>query len=377
MKTLVKVLCSVLLILSSGFTDDNEQSSSHKIQDDTRTLQALLTSGEAKLPKGKTYNVSSGLVLTKSIDLNGDIINYTGSAGVCIRIPNQNVTLQNGKITGTWDDQSPNSTVGPTGILLTADNCTISHLRVAKFATYGICITSHDKPAITGCHLSEIGYIGIYYTADGARPTIGGQITKDTVDRSTISPGSIHMPAISIRGQTVGMKATTSGWTIANNVIKKPLNPTDWAAECLEVRAMGNSMIADNTFIGGSIATSLVRSTGMTLARNNISNAQLEGIEVADCTEIASANNTITGGIGLGFLFDGPVGSKGTTSTGDKISGIGKDCIQTFAGTQNLKIVNSILVAANGAKALNLLGSSGVTITGSTITGENTSKTAV
>ena len=337
--------------------------------DDTALVQGMITNGTA-FPAGKTFTVSASLTVNKSINFNGDIINYTGTAGGCLLIKAAGVVIQNGTINGTL---TPTTTFtagsGPSGITIYADNVTITKMTIQNITNYGIVVSgARNKPVITYNTILNTGYIGFFYDSEAA--TIGGTVTNNVINRGQLAPAAVHQPAIAIRAVGSGTTPVTTGWNIAYNAIVMPLNPTDWTAECIEVRTVANSTITGNVFNQSTIGVSMVRCDGVTVSSNKFANVQLEAIEVADSNNSICSNNTITGG-GLGYIFDGPVGSNNTTITGDHISGTTKDCIQAVAGTKNIKIVNAVLSASTGAKALNLLGTTGVTVTGTTMTGNN------
>lgn len=345
--------------------------------DDTAIVQSMIKAGTA-FPAGKTYTVGSSLTVNASVNFNGSIINYTGAAGGCLLVQTAGVVVQNGTIQGTFTPTAAiTAGTGPSGITIYADNVTVTKMTIKNITNYGIVVSgARNKPVITYNNILNTGYISFFYDSEAA--TTGGTFSNNVIDRSQIPPASVHQPAIAIRGAGAGTSPVTTGWTIANNTISMPLNPTDWSSEGIEVRATTNSIVTGNTFNQSTISISLVRCTGVTVSGNKCNNAQLEGIEIADSNNSICSNNVITGGIGLGYLIDGPVGSNGTTITGDIISGTAKDCIQAVAHSQNIKIVNATLTAGTNAKALNLAGTTGVTVTGTTINGNNSAgQTAV
>lgn len=335
--------------------------------DDTAAVQALITAGSA-FPVGKTYTVSSSLTVNKSVNFNGDVINYTATAGGCLLIQTAGVVVQNGTIQGTFSATATfTAGTGPSGIVIYADNVTVTKMTIQNITNYGIVVSgARAKPMITYDNIINTGYVGFYYDSEAA--TTGGSFSNNVVNRSLIPAATVHQPAVAIRGAVQGTATLTTGWTIANNTISMPLKPTDQSAACLEVRAGNACTVTGNVFNQSTIGTSLVRSTGTTVSNNKYTNVSLESIEVADSNGSICSGNIITGG-GLGYIFDGFVGSNNTTITGDQITGTTLDCIQAVTGAQGIKIVNAVLAAPTGAKALNLTGTNGVTVTGATISG--------
>src|SRR3569832_1449185 len=356
-KRLALPILALLLIPAFSFADD------------TALVQGMITNGTA-FPAVKTYTDSTSLIVNKSVNFNGDVINYTGTAGGCLKIQTAGVTVQNGTITGTWVTTAANNPAGASGIVIYADNVTVTKMTIQNLSIYGIVVSgARNNPIITYNKILNTGYIGFYYDAEGA--TTGGNFSFNIVDRSGIPPTAVHQLAIGIRGNSNATTPVSTGWVFTNNTVTMPLNPTDWTAECIEIRALVNAYISNNTFNNSSIGVSLYRSTGTIVANNKFNNAQLEAIEVNDCYTTACTTNIITGGVGNGYLFDGTAGSDGTTITGDVISGTKGDCIHTTAGTKNVKILNARLTATNGTTPISLLGTTGVTVTGTIMTGDN------
>ena len=246
--------------------------------DDTALVQGLITNGTA-FPAGKTYTVSSSLIVNKSVNFNGDIINYTGTAGGCLLIKTAGVVVQNGLILGTF---SPTATftagTGPSGIVIYADNVTVTKMNIKNITNYGIVVSgARVKPIITYNNIINTGYIGFYYDSEAA--TAGGSFSNNVVNRSLIPAATVHQPAVAIRGSVQGTTNLTTGWTIANNTISMPLKPTDQSAACLEVRAGSGCTVTGNVFNQSTIGTSLVRSTGTIVSYNKMMKVALGAAE--------------------------------------------------------------------------------------------------
>ncbi|HWD89482.1 MAG TPA: right-handed parallel beta-helix repeat-containing protein [Mucilaginibacter sp.] len=361
--TILAGKCLALLLLGALLTPE------FTYADDSATVQAMINAGTA-FPAGKTYTVSISLLVNKNVNFNGDIINWAGTAGGCLKIQTAGVIVQNGTITGTWTPTGAYNNAGPSGIVIYADNVTVSKMTIQNVTAYGIVVSgARNNPIITYNKIVNCGYICFYYDSEAA--TTGGTFSFNTCDRSQIPPANVHELAVGIRAVSSGTTPLTTGWTVNNNTITMPLNPTDWTAECIEVRTVANCVISGNTFNQSSIGVSIARSSGVTVTNNKFSGAQLEAIEIEDSKNTATNNNIIAGGIGIGILLDGAVGSSNTTITGDNISGMAKDCIQSVAGTNTVKVINAKLSAGTNAKAFNLIGTTGVTVTGTTMTGNS------
>lgn len=362
-KTMAIPVLAVLLVPVSGYADD------------TAALQALLTGGATSFPAGHTYNISGSLTVTHSLNLNGDIINNTSTAGATLKLMAAGITLTNGTLNGTWTSTMANNTSGTSGVGIYAANISVTNIKINNFPNYGIVTGgNYSGLVITGNTITNVGYVGFYYDSEGA--STGGVFSNNTIDRSQIPPASVHQLAVGIRGsQTSG--ALTTGWTISNNVIKMPSMPTDISAECMELKYMTNSTATNNTCIGGSISISNVRSTGLTISGNKLSGSELESIEFADCSTSASTGNTITVTAGDGILLDGAVGSNGIVLTNDIVSGATKACVHAYSGTQNLTITGCTLTTGTGSQAVNLQKSNMVKISNTAFNGNGAGSLAV
>lgn len=345
--------------------------------DDTQALQMLLAAGPVTLPAGHaTYNISNNLNVTYNLNLNGNVINMNGSTGAALKIRNPNVTVSNGKITGTWTAALAGNPNGASGISIYANNCTVTKMVISNLSAYGIAVGgAYINPTITYNTITQVGYIAFFYDPETV-PGVGGTFSYNIVDRSMLPPSTVQQIAVGIRGSTAGTNMTTN-WSIVGNVIKMPSLPTSNAAECMEIRTMGNSVVSGNTFIGGSIGASAVRCTGVAINSNKFSSSQLEAIEFANCIGSSSNTNTITSSAGDGILIDGAPASTNITITGDVISGTAGSPIHAFKGTQGVIITGCNLSVGSNAKAINLQGTTGVNIANTTFKANGTGSLVV
>src|SRR5579872_7441479 len=337
--------------------------------DDTAALQALLTAGPVTLPAGHApYAVSGSLNVTYSFNLNGNTINSTVASGGTLKLKNPGITVSNGILTGTWTAAVAGNPNGASGIAIYANNCTVTKMVISTLSAYGIAVAgAYVKPTITYNNITQVGYIAFFYDPETVAG-VGGTFSYNTVDRSMLPPATVLQIAVGIRGSTAGTNMTTN-WSIVGNVIKMPLSPASDAAECMEIRTMGSSVVSGNTFNGGSIGASAVRCTGIAITSNKFSSSQKEAIEFANCTSSSSNTNTITSSMGDGILIDGSPASSGITINGDIISGATNSCIHTYTGTSNVTISGCNLTATANGKAVNLQGTNLVNITNTALKG--------
>ena len=343
--------------------------------DDTYTLQNQLNAGNVTLTAGRIYNVSS-LKITHALNLNGATLNVTSTSGYPIRLSGYGASIKNGTVKGKWTVSQPINAYGATGLYISADNCSITGLTISGFASYGILAGAVNKPYVDHCVIKNIGYLGFYFDAE-TKLTSGGVFTHNIVDMSNVPASTVSESAVAIRGSSNNASITTSGWTVSANTIKMPYKPSNWDAECLEVRNMINSTISANTFTNGSIGCSVVRSSDVSVTWNQFSGSTEEALEFADCKSSSSQNNTITSSLGVGILVDGATGCTGISSSNDKISGTAAECVQAYYNTSYLVISGGTFTPGANQKAINLQHTNQVKITNTTFRGNGTASMAI
>ena len=373
-------LCMVLGVgvYSCKKSADTGNSNVVLVANDTQTIQSQLDAGNVTLTAGKTYHIT-GLKLTHSLDLNGATLNLTttnpNSFALTISAPGVQVT--NGTITGTWNNQNPGNPSGYGGMIILASKCSVSHVNISAFSSYGIYAGTVDSTSVTYSNISNTGYIGFFFNA-GATSTSGGIFSYNTVDRSMLAPASVQQMAIGIRGSPLNSAVTTTGWVISNNNIKMPVNPADLSAQGMELRRCNNALIENNTLSSGSIGISMVDCSNNMVKANTCNNVSQEGIEYANCIACTGQNNVISGSGQVGELIDGDIGSTNIQITGDKISGTVHECIQGFYKTQNLTISGCTLSTSSpDSFAINLQKSNLVKVINCDINGNGIGYSAI
>jgi parallel beta-helix repeat protein len=338
--------------------------------DDTAALQALLNAGPVTLPSGHTYNVT-GLTVNFNLNMNGDVINFTPLTGAAMRLQKPNITLSNGTIKGTWVPTG-SVTSAYSGIGIFGSNTTITNMVIENIQGYGIvCSGALNGLVITNNHIINTSFIAFYFDAESA-VTTGGTFSGNTIDKSAIPIANAHQLAVGIRGSSTNGTVTT-GWTIANNVIKMPVplagQAVDATAECMELRYITNTTVSGNTLSGGSMGVSIIETSGMKMIGNKFSGSSLQAAELGDAKGMVCQNNVVTSCLGVGYLFDGSVGSNGVTMTNDNISGTKNACIETTKGTQNLTLTGCTLTAGAGSPSMNLQATNAVSLVNTTLKG--------
>lgn len=274
----------------------------HMPADDTAALQAQLDAGNLTLPAGHSNYTVTSLTVNHTFDLNGNTIVSTATGGAVIRLNSKGATIKNGTIKGQWDYNTAYNTMGAYGIYIRSDSCTVYNMHITQFPAYGITCAAVNKPYVTYCTIDKTGYIGFYYDPEAI--TVGGVFSNNLVDRSMLPASTVQQLAVGIRGSTNTGK-TSTGWDISNNTIRMPVNPTSWAAECIEIRNLVYGTCNNNSLHGGSIGLSVVRCSNFNSSFNKAVKGQLEGIEYASsfaCTDNFSvADSSLSNGI----LVDG------------------------------------------------------------------------
>ena len=348
---------------------------SYKYQDDdTIMLQNMLDNGDVMLPAGRSYNVTS-LTVNHKLNLNGDTINMITTTGVAIKMTADGASIANGTIKGQWDPVTrENIDRGSSAILINNDNCIINKVHITGFSAYGIITGGpFNKPVITNNFIEKTGYISFFFDAE-SKVTVGGIFSNNVIDRSMLPPETVKELAVGIRGSTKN-GVTTSNWTISRNIIKMPLIPKDWTAECIEIRHCTNCNITNNKLVGGSIGLSVVVSPNALLSHNQTLRSKLQGIEICESHYSIVKNNSVNGSKQEGILIDGDAGSNNVQLINDTIKNTDQACIHAYLKTKNLLISNCVLNARG--KGIELQNSSMVTIRNNKIHGEDTATTAV
>jgi len=360
---------------SSAFSKD-AMIANATTSDDTYTLQKQLNAGNVTLTAGRVYNVSS-LSIYHALNMNGATIYVTTKYGYPVRMSGYGASITNGTIKGSWTtSQAADPSNGAAGLWITADKCSVSHVTISGFSSYGIIVAAVNYPSVTYSVIKNVGYLGFYFDAE-TKYTSGGVFSHNTVDMSALSASSVSESGIAVRGSSNNPAIITSNWAINANTIKMPYKPSNWNAEGIEVRYMTNSTISANTFINGSIGCSVVRSSGITVSWNHFSGSTEEALEFADSKSSYSQNNTITSSGGVGILVDGSYGSNGITLSGDRISGTVKECIHAYTNTYNLTVSGCNLTAGYNAKAINLQATNQVKIQNTIFSGNGIATMAV
>jgi parallel beta-helix repeat protein len=373
------LLCMVLAIFmySCKKSGSNDGGNLTIISNDTQSLQSQLDAGDVTLVSGKTYHVT-GLNVTHSLNLNGATINlYSTNPTYALNLSAPGVQVSNGTITGQWINHEQGDPGGYGGIVITASNCSVSHVNISSFSAYGINVGPVDSTSVTYSTISNTGYIGFFYDS-GNVSTSGGNFSNNTVDRSMLPPATIQQMAIGIRSSPSNSNAVVSGWVISNNTIKMPVNPTDLSAQAIELMYCNNLLIENNTISSGSIGISLVHCLNTTVKANTCSDISQEGIEYADSQSCTGQNNVISGSGNVGELIDGSVGSSNIQITGDKISGTAQECIQSYFQTQNLTISGcNLSILASNTYAIHLQESNLVKVVNCNINGKGIGNAAI
>lgn len=347
------------------------------VSDDTWALQSQLNAGNVTLTAGKTYHVT-GLTVKHALNMNGATIVMSSTwYGFAITMNADGASVTNGTLTGLWNNATYGNPSGYSGIYILGNHCSVSHVNVSSFSAYGIVVGPVNSPSVTYCNISNTGYIGYFYDAE-SKSTTGGTFSNNVVDRSMVPASTITQMAVGIRGSVGNANVTAANWNITNNTIKMPSNPTDWTAECAEIRYCNNSYVANNVTTAGSIGLSMVFCTGDVLQSNTTAGAKLEGIEFADSKNCKTWNNIIPSSLGVGILLDGGNGCNGIQLNGDNISGTIQECIHAYKKTQNVTIYGANLTSATkGTFGINLQNSTAVKIQNSKLNGNGVGNIAV
>jgi|GEM_PF-4554563 hypothetical protein len=329
------------------------------LPDNTSYVQNIInTSGT--LPAA-SY-VCTNLTITHSFNMHGSTINITGT-GVGMLMNVSGCTLSNGTIVGNSDNTSSNQSA----ISMVAANTTVSGVTISRFGQYAVTGGLYSNEVVTGCTISDIGYLGISMISNSGAVT-GIQITNNVVDRS-MQPTSVPQPAVILRCFAPG---TNTGGIISGDTIKMPINPVPAAAEICEVSGCLKVSAHNNVVSGGTIGFSIVgASNGTQLYNNKYANQRDYGIECGGSINCKFNNETISSGR-IGIIFDGGYLTTADTLSNTTISGCTSFPIQLYTALTNGIVLNNLTVTTITQAILIQNGAAGLTINNSTFAGNNT-----
>lgn len=331
--------------------------------DDTNALNALLAAGNTTLPTGHApYSVSGVLNVAHNFNLNGNVINFTGTSFELLTT-NPNVTISGGTLQGSSD----NTTSNQSAIQINTPGVTVTGMTIKRFGQYGIT-TANPSTSITNNNVSDIGYIAISdVTSTGANTGI--VISGNTIDRSMQPSPSVPQPAIIVKNFALG---TQTGTVVSGNIITMPVNPSVAAADIIQFTNSLNAKFHDNVCTGGSIGCSAVGGTNNFQCFNNtFTNQNNEAIECGDLLNSNFHNNNITSGK-IGMLFDGGSLCTLDTLSNTTMSGLTGVPIQFFQPNVHGITVNSVTASTVTNAILVSQGAYGININNSSFTGNNT-----
>lgn len=292
--------------------------------DDTALVQSYVASGN--LPT-RTYNCSGTILLTHSLNLHGSIVNYTSLTGHAWNFTGNNLKIYNGTING------PNATQNPSGALGIYNGSfahdTVDNVTVTNFPNYGIIYINCNYPVVTNCHISYIGYVGVYFNPSSSIST-GGVFENNTINRADQPPTTVSQPALLVRGVSDSLQITY--YSIHDNIFIMPVSPTSKAAECFEIRNTAHCKIYNNSFQNGSIGLSTAYSFYLTAYNNVMTGQNQEGLELGNTANSNAHNNRIFSQLNVGALLDGLAGdpTQFDTLKNNKIYGCGSFPVQLY-----------------------------------------------
>jgi hypothetical protein len=287
------------LILLSSFKLDNFYDILRPV-DDTASLQASITAGDYNMPANHTYHISGNINITHNLKGSGnDTVYYTWPSGKAFTMNTAGKKVSNFVLIGPND---ATSTTGANGIFVIADNCTVDLMKIRRWNGNGVLATSGNNLVVTRSTIADCAYTCIFAVPNAS--LIGGTISLDTLDKSMYSPSFISQAALQIKKDALN---AYGGWTVNNNLIKMPVNPTDPgnSEECMEIRNFPRSNIFNNTMVNGTIGISVVAGDYTKVNGNYCTGQKLEAIEFANSNHCYSNANKLRKSVMFGYLLDG------------------------------------------------------------------------
>ncbi|MGZ4000141.1 MAG: hypothetical protein ACXVIY_05915 [Mucilaginibacter sp.] len=337
--------------------------------DDTAHLDSLIAAGNTVLPTGHNYNISSpGLHLLHNLTVPaGDTITYTSSTNKAINMATAGKKfICLGLLRGTSATNNPSGNIG---VYITADNDTVTLSNITRFTAYGILISSCEHHEILSNIVTNIGYIPIFYQTTGANFN-GGKIHYNVVDNSMQAPSAPTEGAIMC--QSVDTAHRVIGEIVEYNTIRMPINPTNLAAECCEMRKCDFSSFNYNTCIGGSIGISLGYCRWFSIMVNFCQGQSAEGIEIGDSMRTFAYTNRVNNQLALGIRVDGHTGAGSYFNNlfGNVITGCKNYAIEIDPFVNYTEITGGQI--STGTSAINIYQSTGVRLNNITFTSTST-----
>lgn len=336
--------------------------------DDTATVQAAISAGS--ITHG-TYNISSpGITVSHNFNGNGSTFNYTSSTGSAFIMSSTGKKLSNCILVGPGDASNPS---GVKGVHITADNDTLTLMKISAFTAYGVESDNVNSPVVTYSNISDIGYVGMAFNSTSSA-VHGGKLFSDTIDRSAISAGTITQAGLQIRGAPGYISRR---WSVSYLRIIMPTSPTDITAECYEHRYGDTSTIDHMTCIGGSIGVSVVRNNFVRVTNSTLTGQSQEGIEYADSNNGYAGGNSISGQLQDGYLGDGGTGAITDTLYNNTINGCARYPVYLHTGSNSIFMSANNITSTSAFASIRLLGAYGVTEVNDTLLGSSTGSYAV
>jgi|GEM_PF-1878549 len=339
--------------------------------DDTADLQSLLNKGNVTLPAGHApYNITR-INLFHSLNLNGNTIICNVKQYASILMHTKGIKLSNGEVVGLSDQIDPS---GSSAVELNGDNDTVDHVYIHKFMAYAIIGGDGNYPIVTNNKLVDIGYSCMFIVSN-KYSIHGGLVANNLFDRAMLDPQTVTECALMLRG---GVNLSSSGWSVHDNVFKMPLSPKDITSECFEHRRAPNSVIYNNTCIGGSIGISIVNADHVQTYQNKCSQQHEEGIEYANSSFGLIKDNVITDQLGHGILLDGfaPLACQHDTLVNNTIARCNDHAVELFKDVFNI-LFSRCNISAQHKTAIYLQGAHDIQINDCKLSGNGYGTNAV
>lgn len=337
------------------------------LADNTAALQAHINAGNYTIPLGTgPFNITH-LLLTHSLDANGNTIHCTATTGAAFKFTVANQSLLNAAITGVSSTPNPS---GVSAISVAADGATVAHCTVSTFTAYGIIGGYTNNFTANNNVISDIGFLGVFWISNMTGNPSGFTFFGNVIDRTAQGIG-VRQPALAVRTQG---SATMTGVNVHDNVIRMPLNPIFADAENFDGWGLTRPIYKSNQCDGGSIGFSIVRSSNYAqITRNKSTRANREGFEIGDLVGALFDRDTVSSGH-IGFLVDGVSLCQSDTISNCKIlalTGTNPYPIEmNSAFISGIAIINPDIVTTTQAVYMHF--AHDITISGGSMTGNNT-----
>lgn len=328
-----------------------------------------ITTGITMSNIGQTLFLAPGATLKAKAGTSTNVINIT-AAGVTV--------LGGGTVDGNRANVSSSIGILISGVArVTVQN--ISALATTNAAIYGIDCNSLK---VADCYVTNTGQTGIYAETTISSSTMTDvEFVRNLVDRSAEAAASISEGGIKVHA--TASSSTILRTKIIDNRVLLPVSPTNSSAVCIEIfRTNKESLTLGNSTSGGFTGISYDTPIIGSITGNVCYNASTFGIENAGGVRCIISGNAIEGNALTTFGIEvndnsGSGVNHGNAVTGNAVQGVAGHGIRMYKAFTGSVTGNTVRNTISTNTAIQVIGSSCLSISGGELDGVSTSGSAI